>query len=142
MKSSKEQVNAWLGVVAQGLGIDLKLDEENVCALHIEDEDLLLIIELSDQDGLVYLYTKLHPITFEDKLDSQLMQRALELNLFADGTRGGIIGISTEINELIYSYAFPIDEKSSQDFEDLMYSFTQTAIEIKKDLQGFLAIKR
>ena len=116
-------------------GDDLALDEEGVCALYREDEDLLLIIELSEQNGRVQIYKKLHPLLFEDKKDAELMQRALELNLFADGTRGGIIGFSPEINELIYSYSLPVEEEiRAEDFEDLVHSFAYTATEVKKDL--------
>jgi hypothetical protein len=116
MMSAQEVVNGWLAEIASEVGTPLRLSPEGVCVLAFDD-GIDVTIEVHDEGDLVHLHSQVCPVAAGPGREA-LLERALALNLFQQGTSGATLGYDRDANALVLYRRWTLDRLDSEAMAD------------------------
>ena len=114
--SAHDIVNGWLAEIGSEVGTSLKLSPEGVCLLAF-DEGIDVAVEVHDQGDIVHLHSQVCTVPGGTRR-AALLEGALALNLFGQGTAGGTLGYDRETNTLVLYRGWRLDRLDSQAMAD------------------------
>lgn len=128
-----DTLNAWLKAAGAALELNLSLNAERQCILEL-DEQLTCIIELTQAGDGVFFYTTITDLPSEPAAAHPLCLKALSLNFLQVQTRGGVLGLSPDGVQLIYSHFEALEQLTEKTFSGTLMNFLETAGELYKTL--------
>ena len=114
--SAHEVVNGWLAEIASEVGTSLKLSPEGVCVLAFDD-GIDVTIEVHDEGDLVHLHSQVCAVSGGSGREA-LLERALALNLFNQGTAGATLGYDRDANTLVLYRRWAVDRLDGEAMAD------------------------
>lgn len=127
-------LQTWLKHASKDLDFNFNFNEEQQCIFEI-DETLVCILEPVPETEGILMYSPVADLTENTILSTQLVLKALSLNLFQGSTNGGVLGLSPNQDQIIYSVFETIDALEEATFFGLLSIFVQTATDLHASLQ-------
>ena len=124
MVDMRGEVEAILKKLAQVLDISsLSLDANNKCLILFDDK-IVLNIEFSEEEGVLFIYSFLGLVPFFSK--ERILEHLLEANFFWKGSNGSTFAIDKQSRTLILEKKFNVEGLDYNFFEDSLTIFVDT----------------
>lgn len=132
--SAYEDVNGWLSELGSSVGQSLALSPDGVCQLAF-DEDIEITLEVADETEVVHLHSRVCPVPAGPGREG-LLERALTLNLFNQGTEGATLGYDGNTNSLVLYRSWAVDQLDSEALADAIAGHVMATGEVRDRLVG------
>ena len=90
------------------IGMDGLETENGVCTLRFDD--VTVTLECAENDGALYLYSRVCGLPESDADKLALYGLLLELDSFFKGTDGGVLGIEPLLDAVTYTRRLPLEQ--------------------------------
>jgi len=131
--NSQQQVQQWLNEMGGGQGRAFRLGGDGSLALE-SSNGIVLVIQIPATGSSLHLNACLCPVPAGDR--EPFLYQALALNLFQHETRGAALAIDPNSNQLVLSWAKPVDEIEPSEFSNIVQNLLDTAAKLKKHLRA------
>jgi hypothetical protein len=115
--------------VSEACGEEILPASDRVAELVVEDT-VVLVKPADATEESVSIFT----VVLDGDAGENILRKAMELNLFARGTDGGVIGLF--VDSLVYSRDLPLEGVSAEAFGQVLASFARKSREISAALSG------
>ena len=115
--------------VSEACGEEILPAPDRVAELAVEDT-VVLVKPADATEESVSIFT----VVLDGDAGERSVRTAMELNLFARGTDGGVIGLF--VDSLVYSRDLPLEGVSAEAFGQVLASFARKSQEISAALSG------
>ena len=115
--------------VSEACGEEILPASDRVAELAVEDT-VVLVRPADATEESVSIFT----VVLDGDAGERSLRKAMELNLFACGTDGGVIGLF--VDSLVYSRDLPLEGVSAETFGQFLASFARKSREISAALSG------
>lgn len=134
--SAREDVNGWLADIGSSVGQSLRLSPDGVCLLSFDD-DIDVTLEVADGSDLVHLHSLVCTVSPGPGREA-LLERALTLNLFNQGTEGGSLGYDGDANSLVLYRGLALEQLDSEALADAIAGQVMATGEVRDRLFGMM----
>ena len=118
-----------LQAVSEACGEEILPASDRVAELAVEDT-VVLVKPADATEENVSIFT----VVLDGAVDENVLRKAMDMNLFARGTCGGIIGLF--VDSLVYSRDLPLEGVSAETFGRVLELFARTSREISAELSS------
>lgn len=115
--------------VSKACGEEILPASDRVAEISVEGT-VVLVKPADATEGVVSIFT----VVLDGDADERSLRKAMELNLFACGTAGGVIGLF--VDSLVYSRDLPLEGVSAETFGRVLELFARTSREISAVLSS------
>ena len=115
--------------VSEACGENILPASDRVAELVVEDT-VVLVKPADATEESVSIFT----VVLDGTIDENVLRRAMDMNLFACGTAGGIIGLF--VDSLVYSRNLRLEGVSAEAFGEAIAAFAQKSREISAALSS------
>ena len=115
--------------VSEACGEEILPASDRVAELAVEDT-VVLVKPADATEECVSIFT----VVLDGSAGERSLRKAMELNLFARGTDGGVVGLF--VDSLVYSRDLPLEGVSAEAFGQVLVSFARKSREISAALSG------
>ena len=127
----RQTVSGWLSEAGKAAGHTLVMDEDGHCTL-LFGEGMQCVVEVTENSNLVFLYVPLLDLAEDEDLQTPVLKRALELNLFGMETGGGYLAYDERTETLLLTFSAPVDEIDSTIFSQILGDLLDAAVHLRK----------
>jgi len=131
---TQSKISAWIEVIGIETGCKLTLDEDGHCLL-LFGEQLECMIEVPTDSEVVFVYVALRRAPDDLAARSNLLERALELNMFSLATGGASVTFDRRTQEVILTFPGEVAAMDEGMFKEMLSDF----LELASDLHAKLA---
>ena len=115
--------------VSEACGEEILPASDRVAEISVEGT-VVLVKPADATEEVVSIFT----VVLDGDADERSLHKAMELNLFACGTAGGVIGLF--VDSLVYSRDLPLEGVSAETFGRVLELFARTSREISAALSS------
>lgn len=115
--------------VSEACGEEILPASDRVAEISVEGT-VVLVKPADATEEVVSIFT----VVLDGDADEKSLRKAMELNLFACGTAGGVIGLF--VDSLVYSRDLPLEGVSAETFGRVLELFARTSREISAVLSS------
>ena len=115
--------------VSEACGEEILPASDRVAEISVEGT-VVLVKPTDATEEVVSIFT----VVLDGDADERSLRKAMELNLFARGTGGGVIGLF--VDSLVYSRDLPLEGVSAETFGRVLELFVRTSREISAALSS------
>ena len=126
----KSTVETWIAQFG-----DLRLDEEGRCGFAFEDREVVLSVPPPKEDREPIFILRGH-LQSRDEYTVATCRKALELNLYHQGTAGGSLAIDPETQDLTLNYCDRVNQVEEASFALILANFFQTMVDLHETLKS------
>lgn len=132
--NNKNLINEYLINLGKALNLELKLEENGIAAIQI-DEGFPLIIEVPQKSDKFFLYAPVKQVLGDENEILDIFNKALMINLFQIKTGGGALALSDKLQEIVFCLSAPIATCDKAQFAKIVTDFIINARKIKSELE-------
>jgi len=125
--NTRETVSNWLKDIAERSGGEVMTVDENGSAAFEFEDSFRVGIEAPGDSEVVHLYAVIADIPADDTEKLSLFTRLLTANQFGEQTGGAMFAIHEGTNSILLCYNVLVANTESQDFENTLGNFIETA---------------
>lgn len=128
-------VNEWLQKIAPG-DAGMALNPHGQCLLHSSRGEQCIVYVAHPSSTEFHLFQDLVPLSQE--VEPSIYEEVLKLNLPAQSTRGGAIGLDPQTRNLVFSYSRDIALTDAKIFCAILENFLEAGRENGKRIMALL----
>lgn len=125
-----KKVNAWLVELGRMHGMQLKLDQDGLCALETQSGVECVLEVPRESSGDLYIYAPILKI-LQGK-EQKVYEKALAMNLFGLETRQAVLSVNLAQNLLILHHILSVEKNDFMSFHNVFSNFLALVTSLKE----------
>ena len=139
MTETQTTISKWLESVGRDTGTTLSLDQDGHCNILFGDQ-LECMVEVPEDSVLVFMYTALKRAPDDAAARVQLLELALELNLFSIATGGASLAFDRRTQQIVLTFSGEVMAMDEDFFKGALGDLLDLAIDLHQKLQEDLPV--